>query len=266
MERRSSGGNKRLSTNLIMARNSQFGLPGSRFMSASFSSLSSACLCLLSSLFFFSLSTSFTTFERLFRPFSTWVCCCWDCSCCWCCCCCFCFAWVVAGTWLVAWVVAGIGGIFSSSRRAVNPVTESPCPFTVVVGGIMFVGRPDICRDNCLLEPAANDTLVPRPFDGNRTNYEREETAANDPLFARSFGKNLANRQRGELAANYTLFPRSFGGESSEVTARWNRHGLCIIREIFRWESSEPPAQWSRRKLCITREIFRWKSSKLQAR
>lgn len=58
-------------------------------------------------------------------------------------------------------VVVGVGGMFSSSRRLVNPVTESPCPLTDVAGGIMLVGRP-VCRGNCLLEPAANDTSVAR--------------------------------------------------------------------------------------------------------
>lgn len=55
-----------------MDKNSQFGFPGSMFMSVSFSFFISACLSLLSSLFFFSFSTSLTTLERrlllLFRP------------------------------------------------------------------------------------------------------------------------------------------------------------------------------------------------------
>lgn len=49
---------------LIMLRNSHWGLPGSRFISASFSSFFSACCFLLSSLFFWMRSTSFTTLLR----------------------------------------------------------------------------------------------------------------------------------------------------------------------------------------------------------
>lgn len=132
-----------------MARNSQYGLPGSTFIIASFIS---ACRCLLSSLFFFSLSTSLTTLDRLPRPFSTWVCCC--CSCC-CCCCCVCFCCLFCtevARLCCATVDVGVGGMFSSSRRPVRPETESPWPFTDVVD-IMFVGRP-VCRDNCLFEVA----------------------------------------------------------------------------------------------------------------
>ena len=138
-----------------MARNSQFGLPGSRFISASFSSLSSACRCLLSSLFFFNLSTSLTTLDRLPRPFSTWACCCSCCCCCCCCCCCACFCCLFCTGVIRHCVTAvvGVGGIFSSSRRPVRPETDSPWPFTDVVDDIMFVGRP-VGRDSCLFEPA----------------------------------------------------------------------------------------------------------------
>lgn len=138
-----------------MARNSQYGLPGSKFIIASFNS---ACRCLLSSLFFFSLSTSLTTLDRLPRPFSTWVCCCCCCSCCCCCCCCcacFCclFCAGVARLYCAIVVVVGVGGMFSSSRRPVSPETESPWPFTDVVDDIMFVGRP-VGRVICLFELA----------------------------------------------------------------------------------------------------------------
>lgn len=148
---------ERIGTDLIIARNSQFGLPGSKFIRASFSSFNSACLCLLSSRFFFSLSTSFTTFDRLTRPLSACTCCC--CCCCDCSCCCFCLACDAMEALKEAAVDVGVGGMFSNSRRLVNPATESPCPFTVTPGGIMLVGRP-VCRDNCLLEPAAKYTSV----------------------------------------------------------------------------------------------------------
>lgn len=49
--------------------------------------------------------------------------------------------------------VVGVGA-FSASLLPVNPATESPWPFTVLPGGIMLVGRP-VCRDDCLLKPAA---------------------------------------------------------------------------------------------------------------
>lgn len=48
----------------IIFKSSQWGFPGANCKNASFSAFSSACLCLLSSLFFFNFSTSLTTLLR----------------------------------------------------------------------------------------------------------------------------------------------------------------------------------------------------------